>query len=152
MCGLAGILREKSNSSIYSRLNRMAQTLVHRGPDHSGIWVDEESRIGLAHTRLSILDLSSNGNQPMHSSSNRYVIIFSGEIYNHHEIRSQLKSSGHIYNWRSTSDTEVLLASIEVWGLEATLARIVGMFAIALWDRTTARLTLARDRIGEKPL
>ncbi len=129
-------------------LQCMADTLIHRGPDDGGYWCDSEQRIGLGHRRLAIVDLSPAGHQPMVSASGRYVIAFNGEIYNHVGIREELERGA----WRGHSDTETLLAGIEAWGLEATLKKSIGMFAIALWDRQTRTLTLARDRIGEKPL
>lgn len=139
----------------------MAQRIVHRGPDDSGVWVDVEAGIALAHRRLSILDLSPAGHQPMVSVLGRYVIVFNGEIYNYLELRRELDDSPHhgllqgeggVPHWRGHSDTETLLACFEAWGIEATLKKSVGMFAIALWDRAERVLTLARDRMGEKPL
>lgn len=134
---------------MYAVAARMADALRHRGPDAAGVWVDEEAHIGLAHRRLSILDLSPAGHQPMVSASGRYVIAFNGEIYNHLELRQDLQGTAE---WRGRSDTEALLAGFDAWGLEATLRNIVGMFAIALWDRLKRVLYLARDRMGEKPL
>lgn len=121
---------------------------MHRGPDDAGVWVDQAAGVALSHRRLAILDLSPAGHQPMTSPSGRYVIVFNGEIYNHLELRESL--SGYI--WRGHSDTETLLAAFENWGVETTLKKTVGMFAIALWDREARVLTLARDRLGEKPL
>jgi asparagine synthase (glutamine-hydrolysing) len=129
----------------------MARALVHRGPDDSGCWVQREIGLGLAHRRLSIVDLSPAGHQPMRSASGRYEIVFNGEIYNHLTLRQQLEGSGACA-WRGHSDTETLLAAIDAWGLQTTLRRCLGMFALALWDRERRRLTLARDRLGEKPL
>lgn len=153
MCGLAGflggIVGENGDKAL---LRSMADTLYHRGPDDGGYWCDNEQRIGLGHRRLAIVDLSPAGHQPMVSSSGRYVIAFNGEIYNHLSIRRELESLGMISKWRGHSDTETLLAGIDAWGLEATLIKSIGMFAIALWDSRTHTLTLARDRIGEKPL
>ena len=131
---------------------RMANAIAHRGPDDSGVWIDDAAGICLAHRRLSIIDLSPAGHQPMHSFSGRFVLSFNGEIYNHLEIRAELEAAGVDIAWRGHSDTETLLAAFEHWGLEATLSRAVGMFAIAIWDRNERRLTLARDRFGEKPL
>lgn len=130
----------------------MATALRHRGPDDAGTWVDGDAGIALGHRRLSILDLSSAGHQPMVSASGRYVVVLNGEIYNHLELRSELEMGGTGPAWRGHSDTETLLAAVERWGLEATLVRAVGMFAIALWDRRDRVLELARDRFGEKPL
>jgi len=128
-------------------LKCMGNSIVSRGPDHGGIWCDD-TKIAFAHRRLSILDLSPAGHQPMHSYSGRYVIIFNGEIYNHLDLRKELKN----HNWRGHSDTETLLEAFEEWGIEGTLKKTNGMFAIALWDRKKKTLTLARDRLGEKPL
>jgi asparagine synthase (glutamine-hydrolysing) len=130
----------------------MAQTLVHRGPDDHGVWVDAQAGVALAHRRLSIIDISPLGHQPMRSVSGRYTIVYNGEIYNFEELRSELNAAALAPAWRGHSDTEVFLAAVEAWGLERALQRAVGMFAIALWDRDAQVLTLARDRIGEKPL
>jgi asparagine synthase (glutamine-hydrolysing) len=138
----------------------MADGLAHRGPDDAGVWVDGNAGMALAHRRLSILDLSPAGHQPMVSASGRYVIAFNGEIYNHLSLREALENiptgpslrKGGVFEWRGHSDTETLLAGFEVWGIEATLKKTVGMFAIALWDVQTRTLHLVRDRFGEKPL
>jgi len=130
----------------------MADVLIHRGPDDAGCWADPEAGIALAHRRLAVLDLSPAGHQPMLSASGRYVLAFNGEIYNHLDIRGQLATPRETAQWRGHSDTETLLAGFDRWGIEATLQRSVGMFAFALWDRETRMLTLARDRLGEKPL
>lgn len=127
---------------------RMALAIEHRGPDDAGTWADAQAGIALGHQRLSIVDLSAAGHQPMASNSRRYVMAFNGEIYNHLELRAELAS----IKWRGRSDTETLLAGFEAWGIEFTLQKTVGMFAIALWDTQTKTLTLARDRFGEKPL
>jgi asparagine synthase (glutamine-hydrolysing) len=131
---------------------KMADTLIHRGPDDAGVWVDAGAGIALAHRRLSIVDLSPAGHQPMISSTGRFVIAFNGEIYNHQELRLELAKAAAQPHWRSHSDTETLLAGIEAWGIENTLRKSIGMFAIALWDRQLQTLTLARDRMGEKPV
>ena len=130
----------------------MADALIHRGPDDAGVWVDEAAGIALGHRRLSILDLSPAGHQPMVSACGRYVIAFNGEIYNHLELRGLLRGARNDGVWRGHSDTETLLACFEAWGVAKSLERAVGMFAIALWDRHDRVLTLARDRMGEKPL
>ncbi len=130
----------------------MIARLVHRGPDDEGIWCDETMGVGLGQRRLSIVDLSPQGHQPMLSASGRYVLSYNGEIYNHAELRTELDHTGLAPAWRGHSDTEVLLACLEVWGIDVTLRRAVGMFALSLWDRETQTLTLARDRMGEKPL
>lgn len=140
-------------------IRQMTDMLIHRGPDDSGSWIDEPVGVALGHRRLSILDLSPAGHQPMISISGRYVIVFNGEVYNHLDLRRELEkippgpplSRGGMV-WRGHSDTETLLAGFETWGIEATLKKTVGMFAIALWDREERVLTLARDRMGEKPL
>jgi len=125
----------------------MRDAVSHRGPDDEGEWVDLSAGVALGHRRLSIVDLSAAGHQPMMSASGRFVLAFNGEIYNHLELRGSLADS-----WRGHSDTETLLAGIESWGLEATLRKAIGMFALAVWDRSTRTLSLARDRMGEKPL
>jgi asparagine synthase (glutamine-hydrolysing) len=153
MCGIAGfILASQSEQDAALRaLTPMTTAIRHRGPDDEGTWYDSESRVGLGHRRLSILDLSKAGHQPMWSASGRYIVAFNGEIYNHIEIRQMLER-GSAIAWRGHSDTETLLAAIDAWGLHAALERCTGMFAIALWDRQEHVLHLARDRMGEKPL
>lgn len=130
----------------------MASRIAHRGPDDTGVWSDVDAGIALAHRRLAIVDLSAAGHQPMLSASGRWVLVYNGEVYNHLELRKQLESTGAAPNWRGHSDTESLLACIEAWGVDETLKRSVGMFALALWDGRERALWLARDRIGEKPL
>ncbi|MEH2512265.1 asparagine synthase (glutamine-hydrolyzing) [Nitrobacteraceae bacterium AZCC 1564] len=152
MCGIAGFLDRALNwASAGDLLHRIARALTHRGPDDEGFWGDPEAGIALAQRRLAIVDLSPAGHQPMFSTDGRLVIVFNGEIYNHAAIRAELDLEAP-QNWRGHCDTEVLLAAISHWGLKIALERCVGMFAIALWDRKERRLTLARDRIGEKPL
>ena len=153
MCGIAGIVTWNSGLDYLDLVERMIAPLKHRGPDDHGVWVDSEIGIGLGHRRLSIQDLSPLGHQPMCSGSGRYVIAFNGEIYNHLEIKRQLEVSSHqSLEWRGHSDTETLLAAIDLWGVEPALQKAVGMFSIALWDKSEKSLTLARDRMGEKPL
>ena len=153
MCGLVGFLGGVAGAdSDEILLRQMSDTLIHRGPDDGGVWFDRGQRIGLGHRRLSIVDLSPAGHQPMSSANGRFEIAFNGEVYNHLDLRASLEGLGLAPVWRGHSDTETLLAGIEVWGVEATLKKAIGMFAIALWDRQTNTLTLARDRVGEKPL
>ena len=152
MCGLTGGWSRNRFNELRNALPRMTGTLVHRGPDDSGHWYDEEAGIGLGHRRLAIVDLSPAGHQPMVSASGRWVIAFNGEIYNHLEIRAELESRAAAPQWRGHSDTETLLTAIEAWGLPGALERCSGMFALALWDRSDRALWLARDRFGEKPL
>ncbi|MDC3169694.1 asparagine synthase (glutamine-hydrolyzing) [Paracoccaceae bacterium] len=164
MCGITGFWEVPSRPE--KELNEMAQgmanTIAHRGPDDLGAWSDPEAGIALGHRRLSIIDLSPAGHQPMTSSSGRFVIAFNGEIYNHLELRTELNyssnsnavsgTSGAALKWRGHSDTETLLAAFERWGVAVTLSKTVGMFAIVLWDVHQRTLHLARDRFGEKPL
>ena len=155
MCGFAGFVAgvaAKPSLECQAVLQRMGDRIRHRGPDHSGQWTDADTAIGMVHRRLAILDLSAAGHQPMMSASGRWVIAFNGEIYNHADLRRALEVSGTTPAWRGHSDTETLLASFEAWSIENTLQRCVGMFALALWDRTERRLHLMRDRLGEKPL
>ena len=149
MCGIAGYVGKTSYP--YNCLGEMAKAINHRGPDDRGTWYNEDEEIGLAHARLSILDLSSAGHQPMHSVSKNFVLVFNGEIYNHKVLRSELELIAQ-RNWLGHSDTETLLVAIDHWGLEKTLKKAKGMFAIALWDKRNKNLSLACDRIGEKPL
>lgn len=153
MCGITGFWDTSgqiSTDKMQWIVRQMSDTLLHRGPDDGGTWVDVEVGIALGHRRLSILDLSPEGHQPMHSASGRYVIVFNGEIYNFVELRQELKSLGH--HFRGHSDTEVMLASFSQWGLNQAVQRFNGMFAFALWDRQEQVLYLGRDRLGEKPL
>jgi asparagine synthase (glutamine-hydrolysing) len=156
LCGLAGFWRIGGNRQSADDLNRtvvnIASVLSSRGPDDSGYWVNAACGIALGHNRLAVLDLSPAGHQPMRSHNGRFTISFNGEIYNHLLLRAELGESGDRLEWRSHSDTETLLASIEHWGVEGALKRCVGMFAFALWDGVSQTLTLARDRLGEKPL
>jgi len=156
MCGITGFLdlrRATPAETLRATVKGMADTLRHRGPDDAGVWVDAEAGIALGHRRLSIIDLSPAGHQPMESPSGRYVIAFNGEIYNFLELRDELKREACGYlRLLGHSDTEVLLLAIERWGIEATLGYANGMFAFALWDRQERTLYLGRDRIGEKPL
>jgi asparagine synthase (glutamine-hydrolysing) len=149
MCGIAGFwLRKETGHEPTQLLHRMGATLAHRGPDDSGVFYDIGAGLGFSFRRLSIIDLSAEGHQPMTSASGRYTIIFNGEVYNYEEIRKEIGE----HPWRGHSDTEVILAAIERWGLEASIRRFVGMFAMALWDGAERRLHLVRDRVGIKPL
>ncbi len=152
MCGLTGLLCTDGAEPdvLRARVAAMAGRIAHRGPDGEGVWA--EGGMALGHRRLSILDLSPAGAQPMLSASGRHVIAFNGEIYNHLDLRRDLENVGAAPEWRGHSDTETLLAAITHWGIDESLRRTAGMFAIALWDRHERRLSLARDRIGEKPL
>lgn len=152
MCGLTGFFGQAGRQDLSQTVRRMADAISARGPDDAGVWVDEEVGLALGHRRLAIVDLSPAGHQPMLSASGRWVIVFNGEIYNHLALRADLQICGFAPEWRGHSDTETILAAVEAWGLEATLNRCVGMFAIALWDRHSRVLNLARDRFGEKPL
>ena len=152
MCGIAGLLfsRQRDADVIRAMTNRLA----HRGPDDGGIWEDAEAGVALGHRRLSIVDLSPAGHEPMHSADGRFVITFNGEIYNFEELRSALENEGAVPEggWRGHSDVEVFLEAIAAGGVEQAVKRSAGMFAFALWDRKERTLTLARDRFGEKPL
>jgi asparagine synthase (glutamine-hydrolysing) len=150
MCGLAGFWSVENPSRDI--LARMGKALWHRGPDDMGQWIDKSVGFALIHRRLSILDLSHTGHQPMLSPCNRYVLAYNGEIYNHKQLRRELESNGGAFNWRGSSDTETLLAGLRHWGIETCLKKLNGMFAFALWDIAEKELYLARDRVGEKPL
>jgi asparagine synthase (glutamine-hydrolysing) len=154
MCGIAGCWEPEGapRDTLAARARAMADSLLHRGPDTDGVWVDERAGVALGFRRLAILDLSPQGHQPMRSADGRYVIVFNGEIYNYLTLRASLEEEGHAPTWRGHSDTEVMLAAFCAWGVERTLERLVGMFAFALWDSQERTLHLARDRLGEKPL
>jgi asparagine synthase (glutamine-hydrolysing) len=153
MCGIAGLIdtRKQQNAAELTRTVRaMSDALAHRGPDSHGVWVDPQAGIALGHRRLAIIDLSDEGHQPMFSASGRYGVVFNGEVYNFRAMRERLETEG--CRFRSHSDTEVLLAAIESWGLEKALLEANGMLALALWDKKERTLYLARDRLGKKPL
>ena len=150
MCGISGILSRMAPDRLRARARRMNDCLAHRGPDMADIWCDADAAIALGHRRLSILDLSADGAQPMHSESGRYVIVFNGEIYNYRALREDLIARGH--RFRGNSDTEVLLAAIEQFGMVQAVRQCAGMFAFALWDWEARKLHLVRDRLGKKPL
>ena len=141
----------KTISSFSNPILKMNSAISHRGPDSNNVWQDKDSGIVFGHQRLSILDLTTAGDQPMTSSSGRFVLTYNGEIYNHLEIRKEIEKIDSNIKWKSRTDTETLLEALEVWGIEKTLKKIVSMFAFAIWDKNRT-LTLARDRMGEKPL
>ena len=153
MCGITGLYTFSpvaDRTQIRHIIGDMTDTLHMRGPDHGAVWLDAETPLALGHRRLSVLDLSPSGHQPMESASGRYMVTYNGEIYNFKALRADLESAGFVF--RGHSDTEVLLAAVEHWGVTHTLDRINGMFALALWDRKNRALYLARDRMGKKPL
>ena len=154
MCGIAGLLRPGGGDDalLAGYAGRMADALAHRGPDASGTWSRASDGIAFGHRRLSILDLSEAGAQPMRSECGRFAVTFNGEIYNHLGIREELDACGAAPNWRGHSDTETLLYAVREWGLTAALRRCSGMFAFAMWDEENRTLSLCRDRFGEKPL
>jgi len=150
VCGIAGSVgRGAADAAV---LAGMSACIAHRGPDGEGSWLDPSGPVGFAHRRLAVLGLGPEGHQPMASTSGRFVLVHNGEIYNHLELRARLEREGRAPTWQGGSDTETLLACVEAWGVDATLPRTVGMFAVALWDRSEGTLILARDRMGEKPL
>lgn len=152
MCGFAGFISIDQLSDPEFIVNEMSKEISHRGPDDHGLWSDNDKKIFLSFRRLSILDLSKHGSQPMQSKTSRYVICFNGEIYNHQSIRNEINQLNIGYQWRGTSDTETILAAIEAYGFDAALKKCIGMFAISLYDKKENILLLARDRFGEKPL
>ncbi|PJK27658.1 asparagine synthase (glutamine-hydrolyzing) [Minwuia thermotolerans] len=155
MCGIAGLLAKPGTGTDWlaaGGLEKMAARLFHRGPDDHGLWIDVSSGIGLAHRRLAVIDLSAAGAQPMASCDGRLVLVYNGEIYNHLDLRDELAVGVGSIAWRGHSDTETLLMGICRWGLAETLRKAAGMFALALWDSREGVLSLARDRMGEKPL
>lgn len=162
MCGFSGFLLKQPGAldGLEAMATRMVNAIAHRGPDDLGTWADAHAGVALGHRRLSIVDLSAAGHQPMVSHTGRFVLAFNGEVYNHLALRAELQSSAvwpsllthDRQAWRGHSDTETLLAGFEAWGVEETLRKCVGMFALALWCTQTHTLTLARDRFGEKPL
>jgi len=152
MCGITGIFGNLRKEEFDSSIHEMSATLNHRGPDDAGTWINEENGVAFGHQRLSIIDLSSAGHQPMVSQCGRFTTVFNGEIYNHLQLRDKLNTSANKQSWKGHSDTETLVTAFSQWGIEKTLQQLVGMFAIAVWDFKEKRLFLIRDRFGEKPL
>jgi asparagine synthase (glutamine-hydrolysing) len=154
MCGIAGLFRPGGgDDSLLSGIaKRMTERIAHRGPDASGIWTNASAGVAFGHRRLSILELSEAGAQPMRSECGRFTVTFNGEIFNHLDIRSELEAENAAPNWRGHSDTETLLYAVKQWGVTAALQRFSGQFAFSLWDEQSRTLTLCRDRFGEKPL
>jgi len=152
MCGITGIFGNLRKEEFDSSIHEMSATLNHRGPDDAGTWINEENGVAFGHQRLSIIDLSSAGHQPMVSPCGRFTTVFNGEIYNHLQLRDKLNTSANKQSWKGHSDTETLVTAFSQWGIEKTLQQLVGMFAIAVWDFKEKRLFLIRDRFGEKPL
>jgi len=153
MCGVAGVLARRGSlteGALDAVIERMIAPIVHRGPDDAGMWRDAAAGIGLGFRRLAILDLSEAGHQPMRSSTGRYTMVFNGEIYNYRDLSKELETRGT--RWRGHSDSEVILAAFERWGVDGAVRRLVGMFAIAVWDAEAGRLSLVRDQLGIKPL
>ncbi|MFP5080830.1 asparagine synthase (glutamine-hydrolyzing) [Pedobacter sp. JCM 36344] len=149
MCGFVGFLSDENFDE--GLIRQMGEAIAHRGPDGAGYWHSSNSGLSFCHRRLSIIDLSEAGTQPMESKTGRYIVAFNGEIYNYKTIKAELEKQG-VSNWDGHSDTEIFLAGFELWGIEATLEKMTGMFAIALWDTAEKELYLIRDRMGEKPL
>lgn len=150
MCGIVGVISPNIERVTQRKLELMTDVLSHRGPDGAGCWISSDETVGLGHRRLSVIDVSSDGAQPMMSRSGRFVLSYNGEIYNFRPLRKQLQDLSHVFI--GGSDTDVILAACEEWGIQATLQLLNGMFALAIWDRKTSELLLARDRVGIKPL
>jgi len=148
MCGIAGFAGRRPRD--LATLKAMTDAIAHRGPDGDGHWLSDDATVGLGHRRLSIIDLSNHGAQPMQSASGRFIISYNGEIYNYRDLRDELLAAGYPFNGQS--DTEVIVAGFDFWGIDRTLRRLAGMFAMAIWDRAKRALLLVRDRVGIKPL
>ena len=154
MCGISGLLKLNDGTGRgidRDLLSRMTGALEHRGPDGEGLWVSADGRAGLGHRRLTIIDLSETANQPMANATGSTFVVFNGEIYNHVALRSELIAAGYRFH-TDHSDTEVLVHGYDAWGIYGLLPRLQGMFAFAIWDESKKRLTLARDRVGVKPV
>src|SRR5436305_7160354 len=153
MCGITGFVGAPAAAGeLMGVVRGMCDALVHRGPDDAGEWIDPGAGVAIGFRRLAIIDLSPAGHQPMISASARYVATLNGEIYNFEELRAELRAQGRAPEFRGHSDTEVMLAAFDAWGVEAAVKRFNGMFAIAVWDAAARRLHLVRDRMGVKPL
>jgi asparagine synthase (glutamine-hydrolysing) len=154
MCGLAGFLSRGHESAAHldDLVRAMSDRLTHRGPDLGATWVDQAAGIAFGHRRLSIVDLSPAGAQPMHSADGRWVTIYNGELYNTEDLRAEIIRGGHVVKWRGHSDTEVILEALSIWGLRRTIEKLNGIFALAIWDRRERQLWLVRDRLGVKPM
>src|SRR5262245_43955089 len=154
MCGLAGFVSADgvTADALLETVGRMCAAIAHRGPDDAGEWIDVSRGVAIGFRRLAILDVSPAGHQPMQSASGRYVATLNGEIYNFEDLRRTLQQSGCAPAFRGHSDTEVMLAAFDAWGIAGAVPRFNGMFAIAIWDRDLRRLYLVRDRAGVKPL
>src|SRR5262249_33453951 len=152
MCGIAGLLTSRglAPDALEESARRMIEPIMHRGPDDGGVWADGGAGIALGFRRLAILDLSPLGHQPMRSPSGRYVAVFNGEVYNFAALRRELEQHG--VRFRGRSDTEVVLAAFDRWGVRDAVPRLAGMFAVAVWDTALRELSLFRDRLGKKPL
>lgn len=152
MCGLAGFFTSRPfrEAELVAAVSAMTGSIVHRGPDDDGHWVDPETGVALGFRRLAIVDVSPLGHQPMEAASGRYMLAYNGEVYNYAELRREFEARGH--RFRGHSDTEVILAAFDAFGIEPAIRRFIGMFAMSIWDRERRELTLVRDRLGKKPL
>ena len=152
MCGFAGIITTASlrSEALEAIADTMSARIAHRGPDDTGRWAEPSAGLAFGFRRLAIIDLSAQGHQPMRSPSGQYTLVFNGEIFNYEQIRRPLEAEG--WHFSGHSDTEVICAAFERWGIEAAVRKFIGMFAIAVWDASSRRLSLVRDRLGIKPL
>ena len=153
MCGISGFFNNSKDKNLFHyNIRAMLNQISHRGPDDEGFFIDEKNDFAIGHRRLSILDLSKNGKQPMYSFNKNFIIVYNGETYNHESLRLKLKKDFNFNNWKSKSDTETILNYIEFFGIQKTLNDIDGMFSMAVWDKQKKTLYLSRDLFGEKPL